>query len=555
VTGEWDVVVVGAGSSGCALAARLVDAGRRVLLLEAGADHPRLADFPAALRDAATLGAATPGHPATWTYSAQLAEDVSYPVVRGRVVGGSSAVNGTYFVRGTPADFDGWAAAGNDLWSAAAVLPAFCRSEADADFGDRPGHGADGPMPVARSQLDHPVTDAFAAACDQLGFPAEPDKNAAGPPGHGPIPLNVVAGVRVNTAMAYLSPRRTSPLLTVRGDTRVMSVVVEGGRAVGVQTVNGVVRAGEVVLAAGAVASPHLLLLSGIGPADQLRAAGIPVLVDAPGVGADFTDHPDLYVTWQPRRRLPMPPWLPPLATALNTSSDLEVMPWLKPFRRVLLDRSQGSRLAGVGEALRRSAGTLRALRGASLHRLVEQARRRDDLYLGVALQQEHSRGRLSLRTADPLVPPRLEHRYLTEETDRLRLREGVRLAADLLRSASFAPLVAERTGLPDDVLRDDRELDRWTRRHLATAIHLAGTARMGPDADPGAVVDQHLRVRGIEGLRVVDTSVMPQVTSRGPAATAVMIGERAADLFVDDHLPPHPSPAQGRPRDVGPTG
>jgi choline dehydrogenase-like flavoprotein len=537
---SWDVVVVGAGSSGCALAARLVDAGRRVLLLEAGADHPAPEDFPASLRDAATLGAAIPGHPANWTYSAQLAEDVSYPVVRGRVLGGSSALNGTYFVRGTPADFDGWAAAGNDLWSAAAVLPAFCRSEADADFGERPGHGADGPMPIHRPQLDHPVTDAFAAACDELGFPAEPDKNGGGPPGHGPIPLNVLDGVRVNTAMAYLSPRRGSELLTVRGDTRVSRVVVEAGRAVGVQTTAGVLRADEVVLAAGAVGSPHLLLLSGIGPAAQLRAAGVPVLVDAPGVGAEFSDHPDLYVTWQPSRRTPMPRGLLPLATALNTpaegsgtTADLEVMPWLKPFRKVLLDRSQGSALGGVGAALRRSAGTLRALRGASLHRLLDQARRRDDLYLAVALQQEDSRGRLTLTSADPLVQPRLEHRYLSEESDRRRLRAGVRLAADLLRTAAFGSLVAERTGLPDAVLRDDRELDRWTRRHLATAIHLAGTARMGPDGDPGAVVDQRLRVRGVEGLRVVDTSVMPQVTSRGPAATAVMIGERAAELMA----------------------
>jgi choline dehydrogenase len=538
--GPWDVVVVGAGSSGCALAARLVDAGRRVLVLEAGADHPRPADFPVSLRDAATLGAAIPGHPATWTYAAQLAEDVSYPVVRGRVVGGSSAVNGTYFVRGTPADFDGWAAAGNDLWSAAAVLPAFRRSETDTDFGDGPGHGADGPMPVTRLRLDHPVTDAFAAACDALGFPAEPDKNGGGTPGHGPIPLNVRNGVRVNTAMAYLSPRRGSGLLTVRGDTPVSRVVVEGGRAVGVQTPDGVVRADEVVLAAGAVASPHLLMLSGIGPAAQLRAAGVPVLVDAPGVGADFSDHPDLYVTWQPSRRLPMPRGLLPLATALNTAAegsgataDLEVMPWLKPFRKVLLDRSQGPALAGVGAALRRSAGTLRALRGASLYRVLDQARRRDDLYLAVALQQEASRGRLTLTSADPLVQPRLEHRYLTEESDRRRLREGVRLAAELLRTAAFAPLVAERTGLPEEVLTDDRELDRWTRRHLATAIHLAGTARMGPDSDPGAVVDQYLRVRGVDALRVVDTSVMPQVTSRGPAATAVMIGERAAELMT----------------------
>jgi choline dehydrogenase-like flavoprotein len=517
-----------------------VDAGRRVLVLEAGADHPQPADFPATLRDAATLGAATPGHPANWTYTAQLAEDVSYPVVRGRVLGGSSAVNGTYFVRGTAADFDGWAAEGNDLWSADAVLPAFCRSEADADYGDRPGHGSDGPVPVTRAHPDHPVTDAFAAACEELGFPAEPDKNDAGAvPGHGPLPLNVADGVRVNTAMAYLSPRRGSPLLTVRGDTRVTRVVVERGRAVGVQTAEGVVRAGEVVLAAGAVASPHLLLLSGIGPAGQLRAAGVPVLVDAPGVGAEFSDHPDLYVTWQPSRRLPAPRGLPPLATALNTAAegsgrtaDLEVMPWLKPFRKVLLDRSQGSPLAGVRETLRGSAGMLRALRGASLHRLLDQARRRDDLYLAVALQQEDSRGRLGLTSADPLVQPRIEHRYLTAESDRRRLREGVRLAAELLRSAAFAPLVAERTGLPEEVLVDDRELDRWTRRHLATAIHLAGTARMGPDGDPGAVVDQQLRVRGVDGLRVVDTSVMPRVTSRGPAATAVMIGERAAELF-----------------------
>jgi choline dehydrogenase len=537
---HWDVVVVGAGSAGCALAARLVDAGRRVLLLEAGADHRTPADFPAVLRDAATLGAATPGHPANWTYTGLLAEDVRYPVVRGRGAGGSSAINGTYFIRGTRADFDGWAADGNDLWSYEQVLPAFRRSEADADFGGRPGHGADGPVPVTRPVPDHPVVDAFAAACAELGFPAEPDKNADAAPGHGPIPVNVRDGVRVNTAMAYLSPRRDGPGLTVRGGTPVTGVVVEGGRAVGVRTADGVLRADEVVLAAGAVNTPHLLLLSGIGPAGQLRAAGVPVLVDLPGVGAEFSDHPDLYVTWQPRRRLPTPRGMPPLATVLNTPAegspahgDLEVMPWLKPFSAVLLDRSVGSALGGLTEVLRRPAATLRALRGASLHRLLDQARRRDDLYLAVALQQEDSRGSLTLTSADPLVQPRLEYRYLSEGSDRRRMREVVRLAAELLRTPAFAPLVAERTGLPDDVLADDRELDRWTRRHLATAIHLAGTARMGPDGDPGAVVDQHLRVRGVEGLRVVDTSVMPRVTSRGPAATAVMIGERAAELMT----------------------
>jgi choline dehydrogenase len=206
-------------------------------------------------------------------------------------------------------------------------------------------------------------------------------------------------------------------------------------------------------------------------------------------------------------------------------------MPWLVPFSRVLRPPAG----TGVATTLRTAGSALRAVRGASLHRLLDQARRRDDLMIGVALQQEDSRGRITLVSADPAVAPRLQHRYLTEEADRRRMREVVRLAAELLRTPSFAPLVAARTGLPDDVLADDRELDRWNRRHLATAIHLSGSAPMGPDGDPAAVVDQHLRVRGVAGLRVVDTSVMPRVTSRGPAATALMIGERASELMEGD--------------------
>jgi predicted dehydrogenase (TIGR03970 family) len=531
--GDWDVVVVGAGTSGCPLAARLADAGRRVLVLEAGADHPR--EFPAVLTDATRMGAAVPGAPENWDLTGQLTDEVTAPVPRGRVVGGSSALNGGYFVRGTPADFAGWAAAGNDLWSWEHVLPAFRRLEADADLGGSPVHGADGPVPVRRPAAGHPLADAFGAAAEALGFPPEPDKNGGGPAGWGPIPFNVAAGVRVNTAMAYLSPRRGSRELTVRGRVRVRRVLVEHGRAVGVDTDAGAVRAEEVVLSAGAVGSAQLLLLSGIGPADELRALGIDVVADVPGVGRDFTDHPDVYLTWTPSRRLPMPRDLLPLHSMLNTAADgsaeadLEVLPWLKPFSRVMVDGAA----AGLRGALRRPGATLRALRGASLHRLLDSARRRDDLFVGVGLQQEDSRGRLTLAAADPARRPRLDYRYLTEERDRRRLREGVRLAAELLRTPPLAGLVAARTGLPDDVLADDRQLDRWVGRHLTTAVHLAGTARMGPDGDPGAVVDQHLRVRGVEGLRVVDTSVMPRVTSRGPAATAVMLGERAAELMT----------------------
>lgn len=504
---DWDVVVVGAGTSGCALAARLADAGRRVLLLEAGADHAQPADFPPELRDAATMRAAVPGHPANWDLTGELTPGRTAPVPRGRVVGGSSALNAGSFIRGTRADFDGWAADGNDLWSYDAVLPAFRRLEADREFGHRPEHGADGPVPVTREPAGgHPLAGAFAAAAAELGHPDEPDKNADGArPGYGPVPRNVVDGVRVNTAMAYLSPRRGLPALTVRGGVTVRRVLLERGRAVGVRTDDGDVRAAEVVLCAGAVGSPHLLLLSGIGRADELRRAGIDVVADVPGLGAGFSDHPIVYVGYRPAR--PLPPSPAPLHGVLHATSpgawlpgDLEILPWLTPFGRIT--GSPG----GPHE---------------------------DDLLIGVGLQREAGRGRLSLDPRDPAGQPRLAYSYLTEPPDRDRLRAGVRLAAALLRAGPLAPLVAGRTNLPDHVLDDDRALDGWLGEHLTTAIHLAGTARMGPPSDEGATVDQELRVRGVSGLRVVDTSVLPRVPSRGPAATAVMLGERAAELMT----------------------
>ncbi|MGY1668016.1 mycofactocin dehydrogenase MftG [Geodermatophilus sp. SYSU D00696] len=506
MTGEADVVVVGAGSAGCALAARLADAGRSVLLLEAGADHARPADFPPDLRDAATLRAAVPGHPASWSLTTELTPGVRAPLPRGRVVGGSSAVNGGYFVRATPADHAGWAAAGNDLWSLEATLPAWCRLEDDRQYGHRPGHGSGGPVPVTRPTGRSPLADAFAAAAAELGVPAEPDKNAGGPPGYGPVPLTVDGGTRVNTAMAYLSPRRGSPRLTVRGGVRVRRVLVERSRAVGVDTDAGPVRAAEVVLAAGAVGSPHLLLLSGIGPAAELRALGIDVVADLPEVGADLSDHPLVHLPWVPVTGLPAGDWPLPLHGVLNATSsdspvpgDLEVLPWLRPW----------------GVVVPGSGGDARTLS------------------LSAGLYREESRGRLSLLSADPAAAPRIEHRYLATAADRRRLREAVRLADGLLRTPALAPLVSDRPGPDDDVLADDRALDGWIAAHLATAIHLAGGARMGPDGDPGAVVDQHLRVRGVAGLRVADTSVLPEVPTRGPAATAVLVGERAAELVT----------------------
>jgi len=484
-----DVVVVGAGTSGCALAARLADAGRRVLLLEAG--PVPLGDWPAEIRDATSLAATASGHPANWDLAAEVVPGRSVRVPRGRIAGGSSALNAAVWMRATRRDLDGWATAGNPLWAHDAVLPAFRRSEADADYGDLPGHGADGPVPVRRPTGSSALADAFAAASAELGFPEEPDKNGDAAPGWGPVPFNVEDGVRVNAAMAYLTPRRDLPALTVRGGVTVRRVVVERGRAVGVLTDDGPVRAGEVVLSAGAVGSAHLLLTSGLGPAADLAAAGIDVVADLPGVGAAFSDHPIVYVPYRPSPGLPVPDR--PLHGVLHAPVDggeVELLPWLRPF-------------ADDAEPM-----------------------------VGVGLQNPVARGRLHLDPRNPAGPPRLAYRYLTEEPDRRGLRAGVRLAAALLGTDAFAGTAAPSADLPGTVLDDDGALDRWIAARLGTAVHLSGTAPMGPDGGAGAVVDQHLRVRGVVGLRVVDTSVLPWVPSRGTAATAVMVGERAAEIL-----------------------
>ncbi|WP_091769397.1 mycofactocin dehydrogenase MftG [Blastococcus aurantiacus] len=485
---EPDVVVVGAGTSGCALAARLADAGRRVLLLEAGSADGQ---WPADIRDAASLAAAAPGHPANWDLAAEVLPGRSVRVPRGRIAGGSSALNAAVWMRATRRDLDGWAAAGNPLWAPDAVLPAFRRSEADADYGRLPGHGADGPVPVRRLPSPSVLADAFAAGSAELGFPAEPDKNGDAAPGHGPIPFNVEGGVRINAAMAYLAPRQGLQTLAVRGGVAVRRILVERGRAVGVLTDDGPVRAGEVVLSAGAVGSAHLLLASGLGPAADLAVAGIDVVADLPGVGAASSDHPIVYVPYRPVPGLPVSARpLHGVLHALVDGAEIEVLPWLRPF-------------------------------GSD-----------PELLVGVGLQNPVARGRLGLDLRNPSRPPRLEYRYLAEEADRRGLRAGVRLVASLLVTDAVAGTATPSAELPGALLADDAALDRWIADRVGTAVHLSGTAPMGPDTDDRAVVDQQLRVRGVAGLRVVDTSVLPWVPSRGTAATAVMVGERAAELF-----------------------
>ena len=439
-------------------------------------------------------------------------------VPRGRVVGGSSAVNAQIFLRGVPEDYDTWASWGNDRWSFEELMPYFRMIETDTDYsGDF--HGSDGPIIVRRFKSDewNPPSRAFYDAALANGFPECPDHNAPDTTGIGPTPLNNPGRVRWSTAIGYLSDARrpTQPHDPARLPSPQGAVRRQTSRWDQEQRQmarSSTTRGANIILSAGAIGSPHLLQLSGVGPAESLDAVGVPVLHELPKAWAtNLRDHPQVRVIWRKREGFELPEDTPGIQMTLRYTAEGSELP--------------NDMLIHPGS---RSPVEIKPYRPGSSDEI--------GLAMVICIDLAVGAGRIYLRDKDPHIQPFLDYNYLEDDFDTARLREGVRICLDFAEYEGWNSLVKERVEPTDKDLESDEALDAWIRRWVATSHHVSGTCKMGPDADPMAVVDQFGNVRGLENIKVADASIMPDCIRANTNVTSMVIGERVA-AFIGEGL------------------
>ncbi|WP_454858921.1 GMC family oxidoreductase [Rhizobium binxianense] len=534
---SFDFIVVGAGSAGCVVANRLsANPNVRVALIEAGASDKH---FPLNLKVKLPFGNIFLLPDARYNWKDEfIASDANpdrrIPCPRGKLVGGCSAVNGTVYMRGHSSDYDEWQAQGNDGWSYEDVLPAFKAHENWALDVNETYHGRGGELNVAPVPTPNAISSALIAGGRETGHEATRDFNGPSQDGFGLFSVNQRQGMRMSSAEAFLRPAENRPNLVVLDGALVERINVENGRATGITVVREgqrqTIRARrEIVLSAGTINSPHLLMLSGIGPADELRKHGIDVVADIAGVGRNLQDHPAVGVAFE------------------DKSGHTLALSW-KTFPKLTLQALQyiltrkgvfASNVAEVGGFIRTRPGLNRPdVQVTCLMGLKTAASLIPSQHGFVALVnicRPESRGRLELRSSSPYDRPKLTANFLDNQNDVDTLVRGIREIRRVIRSAAMQPY-AGREIQPGDGATSDADLEAYVRSTVATVYHPVGTCKMGPAHDPMAVVDPQLRVRGIAGLRIADASIMPSIVAGNTSAPAMMIGERAAAFIQAEY-------------------
>ena len=521
---KYDVIIVGGGAAGSVLASRLAEnAETSVLVLEAGPDYPDPNNIPDEIKFGGTRYAEAQDSEHNWALRGTITEEQGeIHVAQGRVIGGGSSINGQAMQRGLPEDFEAWSALGNDEWSYSKVLPFFRKSEHDLDIRDD-FHGTDGPMPVRRRQSG-PTPDiqrAFREALINDGYNPTNDTNGANPAGVGVSPSNNLDGMRMSAAMTFLGPVRHRLNLTVRGGVAVRKIIIKDLKAIGVEAESGGevfnIEADKVVLCSGAIKSPHLLMLSGIGSANQIKEFGITPVHELPGVGQNLWNHLSSHIAFKVKEGVTLSGEADAVHFSLHYTSkgSSEANDMVLRTNPVIDEREEkvpGLRTKYVTDGIP-----------------PEQVGR-----ISCTLGLPDGSGYVRLASADPLVQPTFNYQYLQNSNDIQRVRDGIRMGCDLLETEAYKDVCDYRINPKDEILNDDAALDLWIRQNVGSARHVSGTCRMGPDSDPTTVVDQYCKVKGMQNLFVVDASIVPRVPrSGGLHATVLMIGERAADWIA----------------------